>query len=437
MDFSAAAPHLEALAYLVEIICAEGLFLRRFERRERYLLRSSIPLVVMLLLGTATGIPQSSSLARFTWYFLLMIWRILCAVTCVQGDLPAVASACMAGFATQHIANKVTILLRLIPAVEGALERTPALAIPLEVLTFVAVYALIYVIFAKNIRRWSGNSHLNLLSGAIIFLCIGVNRLVVDRAGGSVQYQAAVCIYAIIGCIFALIIQAYISRWEEERSQALIMRRLLEDSEKQYEQWKANVELINVTVHDIRHMLARMEALAEKKNIELPDLQAVRKAVDVFTPSIRTGSDVLDVLFRNMSDLCAQNGIALHCMAYTDQLKHFDGMSLYFLFANAIDNAMESVSQISDPDKRLIDISIRRFGCSAVINIWNYYTGELDFADGLPVTKNDSQIHGFGLKSIRLVTDKLGGVLNVRAEKGVFHLDILLPMEDPESGSDG
>lgn len=425
-------PHLQALAYLVEIIYAEGIFLRHFEKRDHYRLRSGVPLVVLLLLGTVTGIPSSSSLARFVWYFLLMVWQFLCAVACFRGDPFAVASACMAGFATQHIANKTTLLLRLIPAVEAALKREPWLHVLLEVLTFAAVYGLINAVFAKNICIWSDNLHLNLLSGAIIFLCIGVNRLVVDTADGSIQHQAAVCIYAIIGCVFALIIQVYISRWEEERSQALTMRRLLADSEKQYEQWKANVELVNISVHDVRHMLARVEALAEKKHLDLPDLEAVRKAVDGFSPAIRTGNDVLDVLLRSMTDLCSQKEIMLNCIAYTDQLKCFDGMSLYFLLANAIDNAMESVSLVTDPDKRLIDVSVRRFGSSVVIHIWNYYVGTLDFVDGLPVTRRDRQIHGFGLKSMGMIVERFGGVLNVRAENGVFNLDILLPLEESD-----
>lgn len=429
-------PHLQALAYLVEIVYAEGLFLGRFERREHYRLRSGIPLAVMFVLGTLTGIPSGSSLARFLWYFLLMVWRVACAVYCFQGSPSVVAAACMAGFATQHIANKATILFRLIPAVGAAVERSPILNGPLEVLIFTGVYSLIYVVFARHVHPGSGSRRLDILSATITVLCIGVNRLVVDTAQASVQHEAAVCIYAIIGCVFALIIQVYISRWEQERSQALIMGRLLADSEKQYEQWKANAELINVSVHDIRHMLARVEALAEKKHIELPDLQAVRKAVDRFTPSVRTGSDVSDVLLRNMADLCEQNHITLHCAVQTDLLSQFDGMSLYFLFANAIDNAIESVSRVEEPDKRLIDVGIRSFGSAVVIHIWNYYTGTLDFADGLPVTRGDRSIHGFGMKSIGLIVDRLGGVLNVKAENGVFNLDILLPTEEaaPESG---
>ena len=430
LSFAALRLHLEAFAYLVEIICAEGLFLRHFERREHYYLRSGILLTAMFLLATVIGIPTGPSLSRFLWYFLFMAWQVLRAVAAFRGDLFVITSACMAGFATQHIANKITILFGLIPAVGAALRCAPALSILLEILIFAGVYALAHVVFAKNIRFWSDNLHLNLLSGAIIFLCIGVNRLVVDTAGESVQYEAAVCIYAIIGCVFALIIQVYISRWEEERSQTRIMGRLLADSEKQYEQWKANAELMSITAHDVRHILTRVETLAEKKHIELPDLEAVRKAVDGFSPAVRSGNNVLDVLLRSMADLCEQKKITLNCIVRTDHLKHFDGMGLYFLFANAIDNAIENVSLVADPDKRLIDVSIRRFGDSVIIHIWNYYTGELDFVDGLPATKNDRQIHGFGMKSIQFIVERFHGVLNVYAKNQVFHLDVLLPLED-------
>ena len=432
LSYEVLRPHLEALAYLCEIVIAEGLFLDRFERREGRRLWSGAGLALMFLLGTVTGIPEGSSLVRFLWYFLLMAWRVLCALGSLQGSCSAVASACMAGFATQHIANKVTLLLRLIPPLGWLLARTPALGILLEVLVFTAVYALVYVVFAKHIRPRSGSRHLDVLSGTIIFLCIGVNRLVVDNAGESVQYEAAVCIYAIIGCVFALIIQVYISRWEEEQAQALIMQRLLADSEKQYDQWKNSVQQVNIAVHDIKHMLARAQALAEEEQVELPDLKAIREVVEDYSSSIRTGSDVLDVLLRNMTSLCRQGGVVLSCTAYTDQLKYFDGMGLYFLFANAIDNAMKSAAQVDDPDKRVVDVSIRCFGSSVVVHIWNYYTGTVEFADGLPVSRDDSGIHGFGMKSIRLMVEKLGGVLNVHTEGQVFNLDVMLPLEGPK-----
>ena len=105
-------------------------------------------------------------------------------------------------------------------------------------------------------------------------------------------------------------------------------------------------------------------------------------------------------------------------------------MSLYFLFANAIDNAMESAAKVQDPEKRLVDISIKSFGDSAFIRIWNYFDGPVTFRDGLPVHEGESDAHGYGMKSIQMIVDRFGGALNAHTEGEVFDLDFILPVAD-------
>ena len=122
--------------------------------------------------------------------------------------------------------------------------------------------------------------------------------------------------------------------------------------------------------------------------------------------------------------------IELQCVAYADCLKYFDGMKLYFLFANAIDNAMEGVSGIEDPEKRLIDISIRAFGDSASIHIWNYFSGPITFSSGLPVTNKSEESHGFGMKSMQRIVDEFDGVMHAHTEGEIFNLDIMLPVPE-------
>lgn len=384
-----------------------------------------------MLLGTLTGIPQQSSVLRFFWFFLAMGASVLVVAFCWQGDFFSLTAACGAGVATQHIANKVTILLHLIPSVGALTGRFPPLHAVIEVLVFGTVYLAVYILFGKRFRHRGDNRHLSLLSLVIVLICIGVNRLVVDSAVGNVYFEVATCLYAILSCVFALIIQFTASQWEQAKTEQLLMERLLSDSEKQYEQWRTNVELVNVRFHDIKHMLDRIQRLAAQRHIEIPDIPAMRQAIDSFSPTAKTGNDTLDVLLRNMDDLCRQNGILLHCVAYADCLRQFDGMSLYFLFANAIDNAMENAGKVTDPDKRLIDISIRSFGDSASIHIWNYFSGRVAFQEGLPVPIAENEAHGYGMKSIRMIVEKFGGAMSAHTDGEVFNLDIILPMAEP------
>ena len=186
--------------------------------------------------------------------------------------------------------------------------------------------------------------------------------------------------------------------------------------------------MIKQWIHDLRHLMNRIENLASQKQVDIPDISRVKAAVDRISPTAKTGNDALDVLLQNMDDLCRQNKIELQCVAYADCLKYFDGMKLYFLFANAIDNAMESVSGIEDPEKRLIDISIRAFGDSASIHIWNYFSGPITFNSGLPVTNKGGEAHGFGMKSMQRIVDEFDGVMHAHTEGEIFNLDIMLPV---------
>ena len=209
------------------------------------------------------------------------------------------------------------------------------------------------------------------------------------------------------------------------------MRRLLVDSEKQYDQWKTSAMELNVRYHDIKHMLDRVERLAGESNVKIPDIGALRRSVEELQPVVRTGNDVLDILFRNMDDLCRRENIRLQCIAYDDDLGHFDGIPLYYLFANAIDNAIEGARGVSDPDKRIIDISIRRFGDSVIIHIWNYFSGSVRFSDGLPVSSGGDE-HGYGMRSIKLIVDSLGGALSASVDGEIFNLDVILPINVEE-----
>ena len=56
----------------------------------------------------------------------------------------------------------------------------------------------------------------------------------------------------------------------------------------------------------------------------------------------------------------------------------------------------------------------------------NYFSGELKFVDGLPrTTKGDSDYHGFGTRSIRMIVNKYGGAFTAGAKDGVFSLTIV------------
>lgn len=98
------------------------------------------------------------------------------------------------------------------------------------------------------------------------------------------------------------------------------------------------------------------------------------------------------------------------------------------LFGNAVENAIEAVSKLERRSERFISFQARESRGMLVITIENCYAGDLELDDGLPkTTKDATDYHGYGLKSIRRVAEKYGGQVTVLADE-MFHLTILIPL---------
>ena len=103
---------------------------------------------------------------------------------------------------------------------------------------------------------------------------------------------------------------------------------------------------------------------------------------------------------------------------------------IYSLFGNAIDNAAEALMKVQDKEKRVIGLIVRTSGTFLSVHIYNYCPEPLKFADGLPVTtKAAKRAHGYGVKSIRMITEKYGGEMSMSQKDDIFNLDLLFPLD--------
>ena len=98
---------------------------------------------------------------------------------------------------------------------------------------------------------------------------------------------------------------------------------------------------------------------------------------------------------------------------------------MYSLFVNLLDNAIEAVEGLEE-GKRYINLSAKEINGFLTVSTDNWYSSQIEFSDGLPkTTKSDKELHGYGMKSIKLVCKKYNGEMTVNAENGMFDLSIV------------
>lgn len=231
-------------------------------------------------------------------------------------------------------------------------------------------------------------------------------------------------IFCAICCAVVLLLASKIINERELKQEVAYLTHSIKQGERQYAISKDTMDLINIKIHDIKYKINSV--LAEHEDIPKEELDELRRSIRIYDSNVETGNELLNVFIMDKSLYCEQHGITLSCMVDGAKLGFMEAGDLYCLFGNILDNALESVIKIEEKEKRVINLSVKAVNNMLFIQSDNYYTGKLDFKDGLPqTTKDNDGWHGFGLKSIKMIVQKYGGELSMHAEDGVFHLSIL------------
>ena len=229
----------------------------------------------------------------------------------------------------------------------------------------------------------------------------------------------------------AAILYAYQSQWKSTHIQRELetIQTILNSQYEQYKQAQRTVDLINYRYHDLKnHIIAlRADASApqryeylDKLEHEIHDYEALNK----------TGNQVLDTLLTSKNLRCMQHKIDMTCVIDGKLFDSMDVMDICSIFGNALDNAIECELKIKDYGKRMIHVDAFSEKSFIIIRFENYYEGDIRFERGLPVTsKQETKLHGYGLKSLRYTVHKYKGEVQIEARDNWFSLRILIPME--------
>lgn len=211
------------------------------------------------------------------------------------------------------------------------------------------------------------------------------------------------------------------------RKEQVVIEQILQNSARQYALSKELVDHINRTCHDLKHNLQVLKTIDEDQRRVYIE-QAERDLVK-YHELVHCEDEVLNTILGEKCLYCDHHGIRLSCAVDGGDLSFVSTPDLYALLGNAIDNAIECVDQFRDPEKRVISLTITTHNAFTCIQTNNYCQEQPEIVDGLPVTtKGVAGQRGFGLKSIRHLTEKYGGSMAVDIQNHIFTLQIMLPI---------
>lgn len=423
-------------SYYIELIAAMILLFHFFEKKRLFALRLSVFLlgtalisavVIYITSGLLISVAGMEDHARYcmllTFYYALgrlAIYLICGAGSALIYDCPF-RTRCffiVAMHAMECVAysiNSVVLMNHMFQLAYYLID--------------IAIYAAFYIVFAKFIENAANSDNMNFGSVTALYLITVIAMLITEGAGfvyriDSYEMFIFLNIMQLLCAITILFVQFFmIGKLALEKDIALLDY-IRGQEREQHELSRQNIELINLKCHDLKHQILRL------RNDETDEgyLKELTEAISIYDTFIRTGNPDLDMIFTEKNFICSSKNIFFTAIVDGAALDFMSKSDLYSLFCNAIDNAIEYVSNI-DEEKRFIKVNAGAMNGFVSIQFRNYYEGDgPQMADGLPVTtKGDNGYHGFGMKSMRHICESYGGTLGMEIVGKEFIVSALIP----------
>lgn len=324
----------------------------------------------------------------------------------------------------QHIAFDMYIIFQI--------AWGESFAVP--IIIFVIVYVLFYIFLARRlthrgrfiVTRRSLFSMLTIVM--LVWMLSIMNNSGIDGFEAGIWQQVIYRMTDGLCCFYVLWVQ--LNQKENLSLQRELdgIRFMWQQQERQYEITSDTIENINRKCHDLKYQIHNLSDITDETE-KREYLQELERDIMIYDVSLQTGNRALDVVLMEKGLFCKNHEIQWSCMVDGSRMNFMKAEDIYGIFGNALDNAIEAVSRLEDPQQRVISVKAIYQKKILVIQFQNYYQGDLEFRNGIPrTTKQNKQDHGYGMKSIRYTVEKYNGTVTVSTKNNIFTLQILIPL---------
>ncbi len=235
-------------------------------------------------------------------------------------------------------------------------------------------------------------------------------------------YYLCALLYTVLNYAALLMIAELDSFRHENRT----MHDFISNKMRYYEMSHEGIVSLQTKCHDLKHQIRAIRSEAGKAKFD-EYLNELEDSINEYSTVIECGNQTVDIVLTEKNILCYSNQVKFSYMIDGSLFNFLTEREIYSLFGNALDNALEAVAKIDDPERRMITLKNNARGGMVVLQVENTYAGDLNLADdALPHTTKTGSGHGFGLRSIQRIAEKHAGMMTLRAEDGVFKLTVIM-----------
>lgn len=181
--------------------------------------------------------------------------------------------------------------------------------------------------------------------------------------------------------------------------------------------------------HDIKQHLDAISGLQLEGKIDaaqkyIAEISSGLEHIEMF---MDVGSDFVNAILNSKLSIAKSMGIEVLCSSSSD-VGGINEYDLCNLIGNMLDNAIEAAKKTGD--NAVVEVSIHSDKYKLMITVSNsILQSVLNDNSKLKTTKSKSELHGFGVNSIRTIAEKYGGSVDFYEEDLIFFCRVILCKE--------
>lgn len=232
----------------------------------------------------------------------------------------------------------------------------------------------------------------------------------------------------IINIIVYYLLENIIDATEIREKQAR-MEQQFAFQEQKYEQASQSFKSISSVIHDTNKHLVYLNECVERHEFDEAKryIGTAIEHIDKSYKRINTGFLPIDALVSNSLNIAETNNITFKSDIKIEKericIERYD---LCVALGNLLDNAVEACKKVSNPDDRIISVSIVTGDNSMVIHIEN--SAERMIGSDFNTDKKDKLLHGYGISNVKAISEKYGGVFTIERRESSCEATLIFPI---------
>ena len=267
-----------------------------------------------------------------------------------------------------------------------------------------------------------------------IFTMSFVSLIIINTEDQLSPMQHIFSILSILGILMtnSLVYVLYVNMQKDHAKQLeySILQQAFKSQEKSVEETKILYQSVRSIRHDLKqHFQVALTMLHSGKINEAVDYMEKYNdtVLDGISNRVFCDNDVVNYIINSKSKICSDRHIKIY-IYIANEIPQFSDLDLCVLLGNALDNAIEGVSGEGNNE---IYLELRNVDNFFMISVKNTIINSvLEDNPNLMSTKNEKEVHGLGILSMKEVVQKYNGSIEFYESDNKFCCDMLLDIPD-------